>query len=100
MVGEVVSLGHVERVLDGEERLVETHLGLQRVLGRHPVDRAADLAAVGRVAAAGGGVVAATQLDDLTRKGRDVERTVLAAAVRAHLEDRVLVYDNKTVVFD
>ena len=37
---------------------------------------------------------------DLTRKGRDVERTVLAAAVRAHLEDRVLVYDNKTVVFD
>jgi formyltetrahydrofolate deformylase len=39
-------------------------------------------------------------VDDLVRKGRDVERTVLAAAVRAHLEDRVLVYDNKTVVFD
>ncbi len=39
-------------------------------------------------------------VDDLTRKGRDVERTVLAAAVRAHLEDRVLVYENKTVVFD
>lgn len=39
-------------------------------------------------------------VDDLTRKGRDVERTVLAAAVRAHLEDRVLVYDNKTVVFE
>jgi formyltetrahydrofolate deformylase len=39
-------------------------------------------------------------VDDLKRKGRDVERTVLAAAVRAHLEDRVLVYDNKTVVFD
>ena len=39
-------------------------------------------------------------VEDLTRKGRDVERTVLAAAVRAHLEDRILVYDNKTVVFD
>ncbi len=39
-------------------------------------------------------------VDDLVRKGRDVERTVLAAAVRAHLEDRVLVYENKTVVFE
>jgi formyltetrahydrofolate deformylase len=39
-------------------------------------------------------------IDDLIRKGRDVERTVLATAVRAHLEDRILVYDNKTVVFD
>ena len=39
-------------------------------------------------------------VDDLTRKGRDVERTVLATAVRAHLEDRILVYENKTVVFE
>jgi formyltetrahydrofolate deformylase len=39
-------------------------------------------------------------VDDLVRKGRDVERTVLATAVRAHLEDRILVYENKTVVFD
>ncbi len=38
--------------------------------------------------------------DDLVRKGRDVERTVLATAVRAHLEDRILVYENKTVVFE
>jgi formyltetrahydrofolate deformylase len=37
---------------------------------------------------------------DLVRKGRDVERIVLARAVRWHLEDRVLVYGNKTVVFD
>ena len=37
---------------------------------------------------------------DLTRKGRDIERTVLAKAVRCHLEDRILVYGNKTVVFD
>jgi formyltetrahydrofolate deformylase len=38
-------------------------------------------------------------VDDLVRKGRDVEKRVLAAAVRWHLEDRVLVYANKTVVF-
>ncbi|HLG78690.1 MAG TPA: formyltetrahydrofolate deformylase [Ktedonobacteraceae bacterium] len=36
---------------------------------------------------------------DLVRKGRDVERRVLAEAVRLHTEDRVLVYENKTVVF-
>ena len=37
---------------------------------------------------------------DLVRKGRDLERSVLGRAVRWHLEDRVLVYGNKTVVFD
>lgn len=37
--------------------------------------------------------------EDLMRKGRDVERRVLAEAVRLHTEDRVLVYANKTVVF-
>ena len=39
-------------------------------------------------------------VDDLVRKGRDLERLVLAQAVRWHLENRVLVYGNKTVVFD
>jgi formyltetrahydrofolate deformylase len=39
-------------------------------------------------------------VDDLVRKGRDLERVVLAQAVRWHLEGRVLVYGNKTVVFD
>ncbi len=39
-------------------------------------------------------------VDDLARKGRDLEKVVLARAVRSHLEDRVLVYGNKTVVFD
>jgi formyltetrahydrofolate deformylase len=39
-------------------------------------------------------------VDDLVRKGRDLEKVVLARAVRLHLEDRVLVYGNKTVVFD
>ncbi len=36
---------------------------------------------------------------DLVRKGRDVERRVLAEAVRLYTEDRVLVYENKTIVF-
>lgn len=39
-------------------------------------------------------------VDDLVRKGRDLERVVLAAAVRAHTNDKVLVSRNKTVVFD
>jgi formyltetrahydrofolate deformylase len=39
-------------------------------------------------------------VDDLVRKGRDLEKLVLAQAVRWHLEGRVLVYGNKTVVFD
>ena len=37
---------------------------------------------------------------DLIRKGRDLEKTVLARAVRLHVEDRVLSYGNKTVVFE
>ena len=37
--------------------------------------------------------------DDLVRKGRDLEKVVLSRAVRWHLENRVLVYQNKTVVF-
>lgn len=36
---------------------------------------------------------------DLTRIGEDIERTVLARAVTAHLEDRTLVHENKTIVF-
>jgi len=37
---------------------------------------------------------------DLVRKGRDLEKTVLAQAIRWHLQSRVLVYGRKTVVFD
>ncbi len=38
-------------------------------------------------------------VDDLVRKGRDLERIVLSTAVRAHLEDRILTSGNRTVVF-
>jgi len=38
-------------------------------------------------------------VDDLVRKGRDLEKVVLSRAVRWHVENRVLVYGNKTVVF-
>ena len=47
-------------------------------------------------------VVAVTHHDtigDLVRKGRDVERVVLARAVLAHLEDRILALGRRTVVF-
>jgi formyltetrahydrofolate deformylase len=39
-------------------------------------------------------------VNDLVRKGRDLEKMVLAQAVRWHLENRILAYGNKTVVFD
>jgi formyltetrahydrofolate deformylase len=39
-------------------------------------------------------------VQDLIRKGRDLEKVVLARAVDLHLRHRVLVYGNKTVVFD
>lgn len=38
-------------------------------------------------------------VEDLVRRGRDIERTVLARAVRWHLEDRVLIHGNRTIVF-
>jgi len=40
------------------------------------------------------------EVTDLIRKGRDLEKGVLAQAVRWHLQNRVLIYGNKTVVFD
>ena len=39
-------------------------------------------------------------LDDLVRRGADLEKIVLSHAVRLHIEHRVLLYANKTVVFD
>jgi formyltetrahydrofolate deformylase len=36
---------------------------------------------------------------ELIRKGKDMERIVLARAVRLHLHSRTLVYGNRTVVF-
>jgi len=40
------------------------------------------------------------RVEDLVRKGRDLERTTLASAVRLHLADKVLVNQGRTVVFD
>ena len=40
------------------------------------------------------------QIEDLVQKGADLEKIVLSRAVRWHVENRVLVYANKTVVFD
>jgi len=38
-------------------------------------------------------------IDDLIQKGRDIEKVVLSRAVRWHVENRILLYGNKTVVF-
>jgi formyltetrahydrofolate deformylase len=39
-------------------------------------------------------------LEDLIQKGRDLERAVLSRAVRWHIENRILLYGKKTVIFD
>ena len=39
-------------------------------------------------------------IPDLIRKGRDLEKSVFAQAIRLHLDNRILVYNNRTVVFD
>ncbi|MFN8529268.1 MAG: formyltetrahydrofolate deformylase [Anaerolineae bacterium] len=38
-------------------------------------------------------------VEDLIRKGKDVEKLVLSRAIRFHLQNQVLVYNNKTVIF-
>jgi len=40
------------------------------------------------------------EIDDLIQKGRDLEKMVLSRAVRWHIESRILLYANKTVIFD
>ncbi|MFO8052751.1 MAG: formyltetrahydrofolate deformylase [Candidatus Omnitrophota bacterium] len=39
-------------------------------------------------------------LEDLIRKGQDLEKIVLSRAVRLHLDKKILTYQNKTVIFD
>ena len=39
-------------------------------------------------------------LEDLVEKGRDLEKAVLSRAVRWHIENRILLYNNKTVIFE
>lgn len=39
-------------------------------------------------------------IEGMIKKGRDLEKVVLAKAVRLHLENKILVYDNKTVIFE
>jgi formyltetrahydrofolate deformylase len=38
--------------------------------------------------------------DDLVEKGRDLEKVVLSKAVRWHIENRILLYNNKTIIFE
>ena len=39
-------------------------------------------------------------LEDLVEKGRDMERVALSRAVRWHIENRILLYGNKTIIFE
>ena len=39
-------------------------------------------------------------IEDLVKKGRDIEKVVLSRAVRWHIENRILLYGNKTVIFE
>ncbi len=39
-------------------------------------------------------------VSDMEMKGKDLERIVLARAVRLHLENRILVHGSKTIVFE
>ena len=39
-------------------------------------------------------------VEDLIQKGRDLEKGVLSRGVRWHIDNRVLLYGNKTVIFD
>lgn len=39
-------------------------------------------------------------LSDLVEKGRDLEKVALSRAVRWHIENRILLYNNKTIIFD
>ncbi|AZZ91137.1 formyltetrahydrofolate deformylase [Hahella sp. KA22] len=39
-------------------------------------------------------------IEDMVRLGKDVEKQVLARGLRYHLEDRVIVHENKTIVFE
>src|SRR5262249_50581140 len=39
-------------------------------------------------------------LEDLVEKGRDLEKVVLSRAVRWHIENRILLYNKKTVIFE
>jgi hypothetical protein len=64
-----------------------------RPLGREPDDR---YAGVGRPLIT---CPDRCTVDDLRRLGRHVERAVLARAVGWHLEDRVIVHQNSTIVF-
>ncbi len=38
-------------------------------------------------------------IDDLVKKGRDLEKIVLSRAVEKHIQRKILTYNNKTVVF-
>ena len=52
-----------------------------------------------KVAEAGGSLAGGHSIADLVRKGRDLEKIILARAVWHHLQHQILVYENRTLIF-
>lgn len=66
-------------------------------------DRVGIVAAVSKFLADYGGWITEAHhhsIDHMVRLGQDIERLVLARGLRYHLEDRILVHENKTIVFN
>ena len=67
-IDEILPVAHGVGIGNGEQRVVQPELAVERVRGRHPVNRALHFSAVGRVAAARCRIVGASELDDLARR--------------------------------
>jgi formyltetrahydrofolate deformylase len=79
-----------ELVAPWEGRMINIHHSfLPAFIGANPYSQAQDVAHVSH----------RDDVAELTRTGRDLETVVLARAVRAHVEHRVLVFGNRTIVF-
>ena len=80
--------------------LGEIAIAQQQQRGKPPRDR--DLQQPGRKYRAEQDVARISHrdsLEDLVEKGRDLEKVVLSRAVRRHIENRILLYGNKTIIF-
>ena len=93
-------------LVSGRDPVASTFAGLREDLHRLRATLRDQIALVAllpgplTLAASLGVPVTPDSLDDLVEKGRDVEKVVLSHAVRWHIENRILLYGNKTVIFE
>ena len=96
----VIQKIHVENFMCHRKFTVELCRNVNFIYGQNGSGKSAILAAIQICLGAGARRThRARNLKDLVRKGRDLERIVLARAVRYHVESRILVYGRRTVVF-